>query len=110
MDTRVGVRQRAEVQQAYERLEAAAAGPQQQTQYARGAMAGYVWAMGRTGATAPVTGERCAEQPSDKVIESEREAADAQLANQVLRTTPRDYLQGVHEALAWICGVRDNEA
>jgi hypothetical protein len=103
----VGGRPRADVEQAYGVLEGAAAAPQSQTQFSRGALTGYVWALGRATA-APVTGADSHGAPDLLLLTSEVDAALVQLADQSLRTVPRDYIRGVHDALAWVCGYSDD--
>lgn len=102
-----GVRGVAEVGQAFRELEEVAAGPSQQTQFTRGAMAGYMWALG-LGSSAPVTGARIAGAPDLAELTAEVDAAMVQLEDQAMRTVPRDYTQGVHDALAWVCGHTDS--
>lgn len=105
---RVGVRDSAQVEQAFQRLEAGAAGPDQQTQYARGALAGYLWALGR-GEPAPITAQESDGAPGLEVMTAETDAAIVQMEDSTQRTVPRDYLHGVHDALAWVCGHTDNK-
>ena len=103
---RVGARPRAEVEQAQSALEAAAAAPQRQTALSRGALAGYLWALGRSW-TAPVTGAVHAEPPDLLDITAEIDASVVQLVQQSQRTAPRDYVRGVHDALSWVCAHTD---
>ncbi|MDJ0346249.1 hypothetical protein QMK19_19280 [Streptomyces sp. H10-C2] len=102
----MGTRRRADVEEAHRELEAVAAGPAQQTQLSRGALTGYLWALGR-GDPAPVTGATCDGVPDIAMLTAEADAAVVQLADFTQRTVPRDYVQGVHDALAWVCGHND---
>ncbi|MYV55251.1 hypothetical protein [Streptomyces sp. SID3212] len=102
----VGTRPRTEVEEAFRELEAVAAAPTGQTQLSRGAMTGYLWALGR-GDAAPVTGATDQGTPDLSVLTAEADAATVQLEDATQRTIPRDYIQGVHAALAWICGHSD---
>ncbi|OEJ21696.1 hypothetical protein AR457_36195 [Streptomyces agglomeratus] len=105
---KTGVRDATEVERAFECLEAEAAGPGQQTQYARGALAGYLWALGR-GEPAPITGRATDGAPAMEELIAETDAATAQMEDSTRRTVPRDYLHGVHDALAWVCGHTDDK-
>ncbi|MGA5420231.1 hypothetical protein [Streptomyces lavendulocolor] len=105
-DVRVGVRPLGDVERAFRRLEAEAAGPDQQTQLSRGALAGYLWALGR-GGPAPVTAQPVDEAPSLEDLTVEVDAATAQMEDSTQRTVPRDYVHGVRDALAWVCGHTD---
>lgn len=102
----VGTRKLPEVEQAFRALEAVGAGPTQQTQLSRGALTGYLWALGR-GNPAPITGAPTEGAPDLPQLTAEVDAAAVQLADAAQRTTPRDFTQGVHDALAWICGHSD---
>ncbi|TDT97913.1 hypothetical protein EDD99_6115 [Streptomyces sp. 846.5] len=103
----VGVRPQAEVELAHHALNAVALSPQTQTQYSNGALTGYLWALGR-GTAAPVTGARSGGTPTLAGLTEEIDATVVQLAAQTQRTVPRDFLQGVHDALAWVCGYSDD--
>ena len=107
-DERVGARPRAQVEQAQSALEAATAAPQRQTALNRGALAGYLWSMGRS-RTAPVTGAVHIEPPDLLDITAEIDASVVQLAQQSQRTAPRDYVRGVHDALSWVCAHTDEQ-
>ncbi|MER6516913.1 hypothetical protein ABT246_08580 [Streptomyces sp. NPDC001553] len=100
---RVGTRPRAEVEERHDALEADALGPHGGTQLSRGALTGYQWALGR-GDGAPVTGAVARSTPDMDLLTAEVDAATVQLEAGPLRTLPRDYTQGVHDALAWVCG------
>jgi hypothetical protein len=103
----VGVRPQADVDLAHHALNAVALSPQTQTQYSNGALTGYLWALGR-GTAAPVTGSGIPGAPTLAGLTEEVDASMAQLADQTQRTVPRDFLQGVHDALAWVCGYNDD--
>ena len=103
----VGVRPRADVELAHHALNAVALSPQTQTQYSNGALTGYLWALGR-GTNAPVTGSGTPGAPTLAGLTEEVDASVMQLADQAQRTDPRDFLQGVHDTLAWICGYSDD--
>ncbi|MFF4528689.1 hypothetical protein ACFY1P_05390 [Streptomyces sp. NPDC001407] len=105
--TRVGTRPREQVESACERLHATAAGPDRQTQFSRGALAGYLWALGR-GDAAPITGASSDGTPGMGPLTAEVDAVLVQMEDCAQRTVPRDYLYGVHSALAWICGQSDD--
>ncbi|MEU8893078.1 hypothetical protein [Streptomyces sp. NPDC048442] len=105
----VGARSRAEAEAVLHELEAATAAPDRQTQISRGALAGYVWALG-SGDTTPVTGSRSSVAPSPAQLEAELDAAEEQLSNPVRRDIPREYVQGVRDALSWVCGRSDRKA
>ncbi|WP_344469692.1 hypothetical protein [Kitasatospora kazusensis] len=76
--------------------------------YDRGAVDGYLWALGLRGrppvSGAPVTGREC---PSGAQIASEEHAARLQCGMEGLCSRVRDYACGVRDALAWIRGVSD---
>ena len=104
----IGTRPHSDVEHVFGDLEAVAAAPQRQTQYSRGALAAYLWALGR-GSRAPVTGARPDYAfPDLPHITAEIDASVAQLDDRQHRMAPRDYLQGAHDALAWLCGLRDD--
>ncbi|MFF4648583.1 hypothetical protein [Streptomyces sp. NPDC001380] len=66
-------------------------------------MAAYLWALG-LGAPAPVTGARGDGAPGAEALAAELDAAASQLEDPAHRSVPRDYVRGVHDALAWVCG------
>lgn len=105
-DPHVGVRPRTDVEEAHRALEGVAAGTHQQTQLTRGALTGYLWALGR-GDVAPVTGAGCEGAPDLSLLTAEADAAAVRLEDAAQRTVPRDYIEGVYEALAWVCGHSD---
>lgn len=102
----IGTRPRAQVEEAFRVLEAASAAPTRQTQLSRGAMTGYLWALGR-GDTAPVTGADSDGPPDLALLTAEADASVVQLEDATQRTVPRDFIQGVQSALAWVCGHSD---
>ncbi|MFI5758591.1 hypothetical protein [Streptomyces sp. NPDC051569] len=102
----VGIRPRSEVEETYRALEAVGAGTTQQTQFSRGALTGYLWALGR-GDAAPITGAGADGSPDLSLLTAEVDASAAQLEDSTQRTVPRDYIQGVQAALAWVCGHDD---
>ncbi|MCP3820145.1 hypothetical protein NLX86_19190 [Streptomyces sp. A3M-1-3] len=106
-DRTVGTRLRAEVEEAHSALDAAAAGPDRQTQLSRGVLTGYLWALGR-GEDAPITGARIEGPPDIPQLTAEVDAATVQLEDTTQRTVPRDFIRGVHDALAWVCGHSDD--
>ncbi|MDK1474456.1 hypothetical protein QNO07_13675 [Streptomyces sp. 549] len=103
----VGVRDRNQAEEAFRRLETASAGPDRQTQYTRGAMAGLLWALGR-GDPSPVTAWTTEGEPTMETLTAEADAATVQMEDATQRNIPRDYLRGVSDALAWVCGHTDN--
>ncbi|MFJ6695234.1 hypothetical protein ACIQM4_04065 [Streptomyces sp. NPDC091272] len=105
----VGARTQTEVEAALSELEAASAAPDRQTQISRGALAGYVWSLGG-GDTTPVTGSRSSVAPNTEQLEAELDATEQQLHDPVRRDIPREYVQGVWDALAWVCGRTDKKA
>ncbi len=105
----VGARPRTEVETTLRELEAEAAAPHRQTQISRGALAGYIWALG-SAQTTPVTGSHCSVAPNDAELAAELAAAEDQLADPVRRDIPREYVQGVCDALAWVTGRSDEKA
>jgi hypothetical protein len=102
------VRPRVDVERAHDALQAVAAAPQTQTQFSRGALTGYLWVLGRA-TSAPVTGSHGHGAPSLGQLTGEIDASVVQLVDQAQRTVPRDYVQGVHDALAWVCGYSDDQ-
>jgi hypothetical protein len=81
---------------------------QTQTQFYRGVITGHLWALGHADA-APITGARGAVAPSMEYLTAEVDAATVQLEDQTLRTVARDYVQGAHDALVWICGYSNDQ-
>ncbi|MFJ2743843.1 hypothetical protein ACIO3O_29810 [Streptomyces sp. NPDC087440] len=105
----VGARPRTELEAALRELEAEAAAPHRQTQISRGALAGYIWALGGAQIT-PVTGDQSSAAPDDDRLNAELAAADEQLRDPIRRDIPREYVQGVWDALAWVTGRTDKKA
>ncbi|WP_328536021.1 hypothetical protein [Streptomyces sp. NBC_00344] len=97
----VGTRYRWEVEAAYRKLEASAG--DQQSPLANGLLTAYSWALGHT-TTAPVTGDVSAGAPGLGLLTAEVDAATVQLEGAAQRGIPQDHIQGVYDALAWICG------
>ncbi|CAM5672185.1 hypothetical protein GCM10010329_42820 [Streptomyces spiroverticillatus] len=104
----VGARPRTEVEAALRDLEAEAAAPHRQTQISRGALAGYIWVLG-SAQTTPVTGDQSSAAPNDEQITAELTSAERQLTDPVRRDIPREYVQGVWDALAWVTGRSDKK-
>lgn len=102
----IGTRSRTEVEKAHEALEHAAA-PQGGGAYRNGALTGYRWALGRAD-SAPVTGAPGGGTPGLEVMTAEVDAALVQLEDLTRDTAGLAYTQGVQEALAWVCGHRDD--
>ncbi|MFI6843111.1 hypothetical protein OG535_09945 [Kitasatospora sp. NBC_00085] len=73
---------------------------------AGGCLAGYRWALGR-GVAAPVTGAHGDGVPDLTALTAEVDAAMVELDDRSRRTVARDFAQGVHDALAWVCGHAD---
>ncbi|GGX48326.1 hypothetical protein [Streptomyces chryseus] len=44
-----------------------------------------------------------------EVLIAEADAATVQIQDSTQRTVPRDYIHGVHDALAWVCGHTDDK-
>ncbi|MBC3840884.1 hypothetical protein GXW82_13200 [Streptacidiphilus sp. 4-A2] len=81
---------------------------QTQTEFYRGVTTGHLWALGRADA-APITGVRGAAVPSLAHLTAEVDAATVQLEDRTLHTVARDYIQGAHDALVWICGYSNDQ-
>jgi hypothetical protein len=105
-DPHVGVRPRADVEEAHRALAAVVAGTDEQSPLTRGALTGYLWALGRED-VAPITGAGCAGAPDLSLLTAETDAAAVRLEDAARRTVPRRYTEGVYEALAWVCGHSD---
>lgn len=99
----VGARSRAEVERSLSALSDRVGTHQTQTQFYRGVLSGHLWALGRSD-TAPITGAHGLGPPSMAHLTAEVDAATVQLQDQSLRTVARDYVQGAHDTLVWICG------
>ncbi|WP_051813427.1 hypothetical protein [Kitasatospora sp. MBT63] len=98
---RSGVRPAAEVAREYERVRAANGGARR-----RGALAAYRWALGlaRSG---PLTGTPAREVPTLEVLTAEVDASLVQLEASTRPSVGREYIEGAHDALAWVCGHTD---
>ncbi|QMU77058.1 hypothetical protein GXW83_16445 [Streptacidiphilus sp. PB12-B1b] len=104
----IGARSRTEVERSLDSLHGTVGSHQTQTQFYRGMESGLLWALGRA-ESAPITGARGAREPGMGAITAEVDAATVQLENQTLRTVARDYVQGAHDALVWICGYSNDQ-
>ncbi|WP_212764686.1 hypothetical protein [Streptomyces sp. I05A-00742] len=101
-----GARTRRQVIRAYRRLRAGDE-PVRDGPYARGAAAGYRWALGAPGG-APVTGATVHGAVDMETLMAEVDAAVVQLDDPALPPDAARHTQGVHDALAWICGISDD--
>ncbi|MEV4945588.1 hypothetical protein [Streptomyces sp. NPDC053755] len=106
----MGTREYAAVVVARNRLGArAGTGDSPSPQFTSGAAAAYRWALGGA-ERSPVTGSGSAEGgPGLPALTAEVDAAVVQMEDPTSAAGPRDYHRGVHDALAWVCGHR-NEA
>ncbi|MEV8567422.1 hypothetical protein AB0436_17925 [Streptomyces sp. NPDC051322] len=102
-DDRVGTRYRSEVEAAYRKSAASAEEPARQSQLTRGLLTGYRWALGHS-AVAPVTGGTTTGAPDLGLLIAEVDAATVQLEGAEQRGVSHDHIQGVYDALAWVCG------
>ncbi|MEU1626786.1 hypothetical protein ABZ746_15975 [Streptomyces sp. NPDC020096] len=105
----IGARPRSLVEKAYESLRNRAARDEPHPPFTLGVLAAYQWAMGR-GADAPLTGARGVGVPDLEQLTSEIDTAVVQLEDVTQHTGTRDFAQGVHDALAWVCGLSEDEA
>lgn len=103
--TRVGVRLRGEVERTCAALGAATAAVDTRPPFSRGALAAYLWALGRA-AQAPVTGASLV-GPDVGRLTAEVDASLVRLDDPTLPETTREYLEGAHQAFAWLCGHSD---
>ncbi|UBI40770.1 MULTISPECIES: hypothetical protein [Streptomyces] len=101
-----GARTRRQVARAYRRIRAGD-GPGRDGPYARGAAAGYRWALGAPGG-APVTGATPHGGVGMETLMAEVDAAVVQLDDPAQPPAAALYTQGAHDALAWICGLSDD--
>ncbi|MEU6892481.1 hypothetical protein ABZ934_11935 [Streptomyces sp. NPDC046557] len=92
----VGTRRRADIERVYGSLE-------RTTPFSRGAATGYQWALGRED-EGPVTGVHAEGPPGIDLLIAEVDAAVVRLEEQPRRSVPHAHIQGVHDALAWVCG------
>ncbi|MFF8289635.1 hypothetical protein ACF068_10470 [Streptomyces sp. NPDC016309] len=108
-DVLIGTKARAEVEAARRRLEHKAAAPGLRTPFSLGALAACEWALGRADA-APVTGAAGAGRtPSSHLLTAELDAAVVQLADPTESAERAAYVRGVHDLLAWVCGLVDEQ-
>lgn len=105
-ETHVGTRYRSEVEAAHRKLEAKAAEPGRRPPFDLGLLAGYGWALGLSGRS-PVTGRASTGAPDVGLLTAEVDAATVQLESAAQDGVPQDHVQGVFDALAWICGQLD---
>lgn len=105
-DRPIGARERSEVERALDAAETAAAG-QRQTAYDRGVDHAYHWVLGRL-SHGPVTGAPTDAVPDMQQLTAENDAASVQLEDRTLPDVTREYMQGVHWVLSWVCGYRDD--
>ncbi|MFV0131427.1 hypothetical protein ACLGI4_27580 [Streptomyces sp. HMX112] len=101
----IGVRTAADVEAA--RRDDAA--ERRSPQFRAGASAAYEWATGHA-ERAPVTAAGAAGVPGLPLLTAEVDAVVVQLEDRTVSPGTRDYLSGVHDALAWICGYSDQPA
>ncbi|MFF8846357.1 hypothetical protein ACF08N_27185 [Streptomyces sp. NPDC015127] len=104
-EQRIGVRAHKDVVLAVEGL----AARRQPPQFASGAADAYEWATGHAGRS-PVTGADADDVPGLWLLTAEVDATVVQLEDPTLQAGKRDYIRGVHDALAWICGYSDRVA
>lgn len=102
----IGTRSRTDVENAHAALQEAAP-PLGGDAYRTGALSGYRWALGRAD-SAPVTGAPGGGTPALDVLTAEVDAALVQLEDLTREPAALAYTQGVQEALAWVCGQRDD--
>ncbi|MFF8278874.1 hypothetical protein ACF05T_22585 [Streptomyces lateritius] len=58
----------------------------------------------------PITGADAGGTPNLPLLTAEVDAALVQLGDPAIPEGSREYVRGAHEALAWICGQRDEAA
>ncbi|MGW7097840.1 hypothetical protein [Streptomyces sp. NPDC054838] len=92
----IGTRRRADIERECGRL-------RRTTALSRGAASGYRWALGRD-REGPVTGVHAEGPPGIDLLIAEVDAAVVRLEEQPGSSVPHDHIQGVHDALAWVCG------
>ncbi len=102
----IGARPRTLVEREYRNLRQRSLCDGPDAQFAHGALDAYRWTMG--GGGAPLTGARAAGVPDLQRLTSEIDAAVVQLDDATQRASTRDFTRGVHDALAWVCGLSDN--
>lgn len=74
-----------------------------------GVSAGYRWALGRD-VRAPVTGADADGVPDMELLTAEIDAAVVREDEAAAEPATRDFVRGVHTALAWLCGFSDRRA
>ncbi|MFP1625260.1 hypothetical protein ACLB9X_08720 [Streptomyces sp. 5K101] len=104
-EQRIGVRAHGDVAFVYKSLAARRAAPE----FSSGAAAAYEWAMGNA-EPSPVTGAGAGGVPGLRLLTAEVDAAVVQLDDPTIQAGRRDYVRGVHDALAWVCGYSDQVA
>ncbi len=106
--SRVGTRSREQVESALARLEYIGDTPFEPSRFQRGALDGYLWALGRR-ALAPVTASVASgpDGPCPAQLGAEQQAAQVRQLDPRAEEEDRDYARGVHDALAWACGRSD---
>ncbi len=104
----VGARSRQQVERSLRVLRDRVGSQQTRTPFYRGVTAGHLWALGSTDA-APITDAHGAGAPSMAHITAEIDAATVQLDDRTLDPAARDYVQGAHDALVWICGYSNDQ-
>ncbi|MFG2862280.1 hypothetical protein [Streptomyces sioyaensis] len=103
----MGTRAYADVELAQKQLDATQAERGRSPQFSSGASPAYHWALGRANRS-PVTGADETEGVPDlQALTAEVDAAVVQMEDPASRPGPRDHSRGVHDALAWVCGHRD---
>ncbi|KUH35295.1 hypothetical protein ATE80_30075 [Streptomyces kanasensis] len=116
---RIGVRPVDEVESAYRTLAAEATGPGRDAGGGRalrdsdrpralreGATEAYRWALARA-PQGPITGVRGRDVPDVWRLTAEVDAAAVLLDDPACPHEAREYVRGVHDALAWLCGHSD---
>ncbi|MFC8916839.1 hypothetical protein ACGF5F_14895 [Streptomyces sp. NPDC047821] len=105
----IGTKPRTQVEAAYQRLEHKAAAPGLGTPFSLGAVAAYQWVLGRA-AAAPVTGATAGGGvPSSQLLTAELDAAVVQLGDPTEGPERAAHVRGVHDVLAWVCGLVDEQ-
>ena len=104
----IGARPRYLVEQAYQSLREQTVRADPHAEFVQGASDAYRWAMGGHG-SAPLTGARTDGVPGLERLTSEIDTAVVQLEDVTQRAGPRAFTQGVHDALAWVCGFSDQQ-
>jgi hypothetical protein len=101
----IGVRAHEDVAFVFKGLAARSAVPE----FSSGAAAAYEWALGHA-ERSPVTGAGADGVPGLRLLTAEVDAAVVQLEDPTMQAGRRDYVRGVHDALAWVCGYSDQVA